>query len=298
VRYGLGRSARGIAGRAWSFIIATSVIGLVLAMVAVVYLTAHNVQAMTQRWGGGVQMVVYLEDGVATARANEIAASLRKLPAVTGVTYIPPERALERLRGSLGKHRELVEGIEPGMLPGSLEVSLREGIQDVAAASPIVDQLKSTAGVEQVEFLGAWVGKVSALVKGLQYAAWLFLMLVAFACVYVVIVTIRSSMSARAEELAAYELLGASPTTVRAPIMAEGVLQGALGAAIAVGLAYAVYAMFGQSIQQGLTAAFGGGNVSFLASTDILRLLGAGAAFGAIGSWLATSRYASGLAER
>ncbi len=298
IRYGLGRSARGIAGRAWSFVIATSVIGLVLAMVAIVYLTAHNVQGMTERWGGGVQMVVYLEDGVPSSRANQIASELRKLPAVTGVTYIPPERALTRLRSSLGKHQDLAEGIEPGMLPGSLEVSLREGVQDVAGVSPVVDQLKATPGVEQVEFLGEWVGRVSALVQGLRYAAWLFLLLVACACVYVVIATIRASMSARRDELAAYELLGASPRTVRAPIVAEGIVQGVLGAGVAVGLAWAVYAMFGQSIQQALAAAFGGGQISFLGAGDIMRLLGAGALFGAIGSWLATSRYASGVVTR
>lgn len=292
IRYGFGRSLRGIGGRAWSFAVATSVIGLVLAMVAVVYLTAHNVQAVTQRWGGGVQMVVYLEDGVATAHAQEIARNLRKLPGVTGVTYVPPERALERLRASLGKHQDLANGIEAGMLPGSLEVSLRQGIRDVAVVHPIIDRLKATPGVEQVEFLGEWVGKVSALVQGLRYAAWLFLLLVACACVYVVIATIRSSLSARAGELAAYDLLGASRRSIRLPILAEGVVQGAAGAFIAVGLAWVVFAVFGQPIQRSLTAAFGSGSISFLHPTDIARLVVAGAAFGAIGSWLATGRSA------
>lgn len=292
LRYGLGRSARGIGGRAWSFIIATSVIGLVLAMVAIVYLTAHNVRSMTDKWGGGVQMVVYLEDGVSAHHANRIAAGLRELQAVTRVTYIPPQQALSRLRSSLGKHQELADGIEPGMLPGSLEVSLRAGVKEVAGASPIIDRLRVTPGVDQVEFLGEWVGRVSALVRGLQYAAWMFLLMVACACVYVVIIAIRSSMSARADELAAYELLGAAPMSVRGPIVAEGVVQGVLGAGVAVLLAWGVYTAFGGAIQRALTATFGGGNVSFLAGGDIARLLFAGALFGAIGSWLATSRYA------
>ena len=52
---------------------------------------------------------------------------------------------------ALGEHRELLAGVETGYLPASLEVQLAEGVRDVAALSPLVARLRSTAGVEEVE---------------------------------------------------------------------------------------------------------------------------------------------------
>lgn len=272
--------------------LAIGVIAIALFLVAMVYLAARNIESVTQRWGGGVQMVVYLDQGTSTDRAEGIASVLRGLEAVERVEYVPPTAALDRLRGFLGEHDQLIAGIEPGMLPASLEVTLGEGIKDVAAAHPLIARLESTPGVEEVEFLGEWVEQLTSLTAGLRYAGWFLLGLVALACIYIVATTLGLSLQSRRGEVATLELLGASRPFVRAPLLLEGVMQGALGAGLAVLLLWLLYRGTADALASVLGTAFGAGGPVFLPAGDLVLLIGVGAGLGLVGSWLATGRRA------
>ena len=272
--------------------LATGTIAVALLLVATVYLATRNVETATARWGGGVHMVVYLDEGTPAERAHAIGAALDGLAAVEHVEYVAPEAALERLRGFLGEQDELAAGIEVGMLPASLEVTLGAGIKDVAAAHPIIDRLENTPGVEEVEFLGEWVEQLTTLTVALRRAAWFLLLLVGLACIYIVATTLRLSAQLHRSEAAALDLLGASRGFVRAPIIAEGILQGVMGAMIAAGLLWLMFRATAPAIAEALPAAFGPMGPAFLPVADIALLIGMGAGCGLIGSWLASGRRA------
>ncbi|MBW2278662.1 MAG: FtsX-like permease family protein [Deltaproteobacteria bacterium] len=272
--------------------LATGAIAVSLMLVGLVYLAARNVESATAGWGGGVQMVVYLEEGVSEASADRIGAALLQVPAVERVEHVAPAMAMSRLRDSLGEHDELMEGIEEGMLPASIEVTLRRGVRDVAAAHPLLERLEATPGVEEVELMGAWVDRLTALVAALQYAGWFLLALAGFACIYTVTTTLRLSMQSRAREVDTLHLLGAPDRFVRAPMIIEGVLQGATGAAAAAVLLWLFFRATSDAIGRALSGSFGDVQPTFLPLSDVAILVAIGAGFGLIGSWLATGRRA------
>jgi len=288
IGFGVGRAFRGFARRPWSSVLSTGAIAVALLLVALVHLAASNVRDMTAVWGGGVQMVVYLEDETPRERADAIAGALGQLPAVQRIDYVSPAQAYERLRSSLGEHGELLEGIEVGLLPASLEVELGEGVRDVAAVHPVVTRLRKTAGVESVEFLDDWVGQLTALLAALRVAALVLALIVAGACVYIIASTLKLAMHERRGEMEVYDLLGASGSYIRGPLLIEGILQGALGAGIAVGLAYALFSAGAAPMSSALEAAFGSVSLDFLPARDIALLVAGGAGLGLVASWLAT----------
>src|SRR5262249_56599285 len=96
---------------------------------------------------------------------------------------------------------------------------LRGGEGEVAAASPIVDRLKKTAGVDEVEFLGDWVDRLASLLGLLRAAALALGLLVAGACVYIVGGTIKLGMYARRDELSILRLVGATDSFVKLPLV-------------------------------------------------------------------------------
>jgi len=271
---------------------ATGAIAVALMLVGAVYLAARNVESATSKWGHGVQMVVYLEEGVTEERAALIAQALVVVPAVEKVEHVSSEVALERLQSSLGEHDELVAGIEEGMLPASLEVTLREGLKEVANAHPLVARLRATAGVEEVEFLGEWVDKLTALNASLRYAGWFVFALVALACIYTVATTLRLSVQTREREMQTLELLGASAPFVRVPLIVEGALQGAAGAAAAAGLLWLLFRSTSEAIRHALASSIGAIEPTFLVASEIAIFVAVGAAFGLVGSWMATGRRA------
>lgn len=292
VRYGLGRALGGAARRPLITVLATGAIAVSLVLVGVVYLAASNVGRLTDTWGHGVQMVVYLRDDTTPERARAIARILTGAPAVERVDYVPPDVAHARLASTLGDRRDLLDGVEIGYLPASLEITLRSGVRDVAAVSPFVERLRRTPGVEEVEFLGDWVDRVAALLRSLRLAAAVLALLVGIACVYVIAGTIKLGVYARRDEIEVMKLVGATDRFVKGPLVVEGALQGACGAAAAVGLLWLLYRVGAPALGRLLSSAVGQVELTFVPAPQLALAVAAGAVLGIVGSWLAIGRYA------
>ncbi len=290
--YGLGRALRGVAGRPIVSILSTGAIAVSLLLVGLVVLAVANVSRLTSRWDDGVQMVVYLDDGVTPERARAIAGVLASVHAIERVDYVPPDAAYRRLGEALGNRRDLLDGVETGFLPGSLEVRLAGGVRGVASASPVIERLRRTPGVEEVEFLGDWVDRLSALLAALRAAAIALAFLVGGACVYVIGGTIKLGMYARRDELDVLRLVGATDGFIRLPLLVEGALQGLVGAGLALGGLYAVYRLGAPALERMLSSALGGLQLTFFPATLALAALGGGLVLGILGSWLAEGRHA------
>lgn len=258
------------------------------ALLAATAVVARNASALTSSWSEGAGMIIYVADGVGEARAREIGDTLAALPAVERVTYVPPERGLERLREAFASDPAVARDLEPGLIPASLEVELASGTLEVARAHPLVQRLERTPGVDEVVFAGDWVARVDALAVGLERAGFWIALLVALACAWVLSVTIRLRHSAaeRPHEARTWDLVGGSSWLVRGPRMVEGALLGAAGAAGGLAAAWALYDLAREPVSAALGAAFGPVSLEFLATGQVLRLIAFGAALGLMsGLW-------------
>ena len=287
---GIRRAMVGIGRRPIVSLSCVGAIAVSLLLVGAVHLAGENASRLTKGWGAGVQMVVYLEPDVPTERALAIARILRGVPAVDRVDYVPPDEAERRLASSLGSHKDLLVGVETGYLPASLEVALAGGVRGVAEVSPLVDKLRHTSGVEEVELLGDWVERLAATRRSLRWLAIGLALLVAAACVYVVATTIKLGAVARKDELDILRLVGATENFVRAPLLIEGALQGALGAGVGAALLYALYRVAGPAFTGLLGGAFGPLELQFLPASSLALAVGIGAGLGALGSFIAVGR--------
>lgn len=289
--YGLGRAMGGLRKRPAMAAAVTGAIAVAFLLVGLVHLVAHNVEAMTARWGGTTHMVVYMESGATLAQTGHIASVLQRLPAVERVEQVPPEAALDRLRQSLGEHEDLLEGLGQDMLPASIEVTLGAGIKDVVKAHPIIERLEATVGVEEVVFVGDWADKLSVLVAGLRYGVWCFFAFMGCACLYLVATTIRLRAQARRREAEIMSLIGASSRFIRGPLVVEGMLQGALGALVAMCSLWMLFDAGAGAVRATLYEALGSAQVSFMPLGHLACFVAAGAALGLIGSWMVTRDY-------
>lgn len=272
---------------------AIGAIAAALLAFAVVRLAAENIDAWTARWAGEASMVVYLDEGVGDDGGRALAGELAGVAGVRAVEYVAPAEAALRLRAALGEHAELLEGIDDAALPASLEVVLDPGVRDVAAASPIVDHLRATPGVEDVELVGDWAEQVGAVLGALRAAAWGLLGLLGGLAVWVVFATARLRIAGLAEEQRVAELLGAPAGFVRWPHVVAGALHGAIGGVVAVAGLWLVHRAIADDVAGGLTGVLGDVRVAFLPAAQLALVVGLGAGLGLLGSALATGRRAA-----
>jgi cell division transport system permease protein len=272
-------------------LVAVGTIALSLVLVGTVVLIARNVSRLADGWGRGAQMKVYLADDVAPARVRQIAAALGKLPGVRAVHMIDAHEAFVRLRRSLGDRGDLLDGVEEGFLPASLDVELKPGVAEVLRAHPAFERLRHTAGVEEVELMGGWAARVAALEELLRAAAAAVGLLIVCACLYIVGSTIRLGVFARRDEIEILKLVGATDRFVKAPFLVEGGLQGALGAALATGLLYALFRLAAPRVEAALGDLLAAGPLAFFPPALVAAAVAGGALIGVCGSALALGRY-------
>ncbi len=283
------RGARALGHRPLAAAAACAAVAATFALLALTAVAAHNVSSLTRAWSAQAGMIVYLADGAGEPRAQEIARALDGLPAVERVTYVSPERGLERLRELLAaSDPQVARDLEAGLVPASLEVELAPGTLEVARAHPLIQRLERTPGVDEVVFAGDWLSRVDALSGGLARAGFWIAFLVALVGAWVLSVTLRLRHAAagRDAEARTWELVGASGWLVRGPRMFEGALLGAAGAAGGVIAAWALFDLAREPVLAALGAAFGPVSIDFLPAGEIARLIAFGAALGVVaGLW-------------
>jgi cell division protein FtsX len=212
---------------------AIAAIAAALVGVAATRLAAQDVAAWSHGARAQASMVVYLDEGATPAQADALAQRLRAHGGVDGVAVVGSTEASDRLRVALGAHDQLLDGVEPTSLPISLEITLAAGTADVAAASPVVAELRATAGVEDVEDQRDASAPWPTRWRGWRGWRALFVV-VGVGGVIAVAAAIRLHLAADRAERATLRLLGAGPVVTRAPTWGAGLWLGVAGAAVAL----------------------------------------------------------------
>jgi cell division transport system permease protein len=152
----------------------------------------------------------------------------------------------------------------------------------------VANIIAGLAGVESLSSGRDWVEgylRAVALVRAVGLGLGVIL---ALATLLIVSNTIRLGVFARRDELEILSLVGASRPFVQTPFLLEGVVQGAAGGAIALGLLYALFRFALPGFEFGLELLVGTAP-RFFSSGEALILVAGGAGLGLFGSAAALS---------
>jgi cell division transport system permease protein len=85
-------------------------------------------------------------------------------------------------------------------------------------------------------------------------------------------------------------LVGAPEHIVRLPLLLQGMMQGLLGAVLAIWVLVACYALIGPRIEPLVTETLGIARLTFLRPLNVITLMAAGTLLGGLGGLLARGR--------
>jgi cell division transport system permease protein len=229
-----------------------------------------------------IEIAVYLDDDVDDARAKMIASKIAGDPRVTGVRYIPRKEGLREMRDRLGRDFD-TSLLTANPLPNAFRVQVANA-DDVPAVAASIGRV---AGVAKADFAADTVTKLlrAAGVLGRVGLAMIGLLVVTAAII--IANTIRLTVFARRREIAIMQLVGATNTYIRMPFIAEGIVAGVLGAALAIAVLAIAQAEIVPKVAA--TLAFLPLHVNGLQLAGELLLTGA--AVGLVASWFSVGRY-------
>jgi cell division transport system permease protein len=255
------------------FSVAVAFVCLAAALMVVV-----NIDAVRQRWEQSGRASVYLRPDVDAEQVEKVRRALLASPGVEQVRFVSSEEARTDVIGQSGD--AALAALPPEAFPASLEFDLR----DAAAAErlkKLAGQLESLPYVDAVETYEEWGDRLQNLLSGGVSAALLLLGVVLLAVVSVVSSTMRMALQRRSAEVEVLKMVGATDGYVRGPFVVEGAMQGALGAAAAIGILGCLHMIIRRSFDGALGTLLGASPM-FLPWLACLSLVALGAMIGAI----------------
>lgn len=232
-----------------------------------------------------VEVVAYLKRGTPVETITIALADIDAFPEVEEVTHITEEEALARARQDLTEFQDIFQDLEVNPLPASLDVRLKPPYRDAAHVAEVARRLRSFTFVDDVRYGRDWVEKLDRL-RNIAGAVGLVVG-AAFALVAIIIIgtTIRMAVLQRSREIAIMRLVGATDRFIRAPFLLEGLVKGALGGALAVGLSFAAWAVIDAALLRSV----------FFTPLQAAAGVVAGALIGFLGSALSVGRHLKGV---
>src|SRR5262245_54371000 len=263
-------------------------IGVSLFVLGAFLTVASNLNAVVTRWTQKVQLTAYLRDGVDERARRLLQERLEGDAAVESFVAVSKDEALARFKALFRDLRTLPDDLGTNPFPESIEITLKPGRQSSDEVRRLASELQAAPGVEEVQYDLLWIQRLATVVKLVRGLGGVLGGILAMAGVFTISNVIRLTVYARQDELDIMRLVGATRAYVRGPFVVEGMLQGGLGGALAVGLLYAAIHMMARDV---LAASELMGRSSLLLPMEVcLALVLGGMAVGLVGSLVSLGR--------
>lgn len=246
-----------------------------------------NLQALADGWSRAAELSIFLADDAGPEAQAEVEAAVDRSGLAAGRQAVTKAQAAERFKADFPDLAGTAAALEANPFPASIEVQLQPDVDGGSAGvESLVSSLRALPGVTDVRYDREWLSRLNAIVRGLRIAGIVLVAILAVAAAMTVANVVRLAASARRDEIEIMQLVGAPYTYVRGPFVAEGILQGGLGALVALaGLAAAFY-MFRIRFGGEAAAALGTSGLTFLTMPVIALLLVGGMAVGCVGAYV------------
>lgn len=271
-----------------STVLSSAVIGLTLALPAVLQVATGNLARVGERWQGAPEAALFLKDAVDRERGEALAAEIGHKVGVSGARYIGRDAALADFKQHSGLGAALDElGENP--LPATILVT-----PDEARPRAEIDlMLKTWSALPEVEFARydrVWLERLQTALEMMQRVGLMLAALLVTAAVATVANTVRLDLEARREEIRVCKLLGASNAFVRRPFLYLGLWYGLVGSLVALALIQLAISALAEPVQK-LAGLY---ESSFRLEGPTWKLLGmlvvTGLFVGIIAAWWSVSR--------
>jgi cell division transport system permease protein len=199
-----------------------------------IMLLSRVVDHGTQKWKGGVEEEIYMKVDATQAQIDAVQAELAADRDVKRFEFISKEKALEEAKRLFQNESDLFESIRPEDLPASFRVVP----QRAELTETIADRFRSQPGVDEVNTASKAVKSLLSFTTWVRYLFIGLSLVLLASSLFLIVNTIRLATFARRREIEIMKLVGASNWFVRIPFMAEGLVQGLVGAGLAFGGVY------------------------------------------------------------
>jgi cell division transport system permease protein len=250
--------------RRGSSVFAIVAIALALVVLGGLLIVTSNVERLLAVWSSAAEFSVYLRDDATSEQRGTIEALIDGSGVAIGREYVSKAQALSRFRRDFAELAPLTQSFEGNPFPASVEVRVRTDAERDGRADKLVASLAAAAGVADVRYDRDWISRVTAGLGAARGIGLALAVVMAIAAGLTVASVVRLGLHARRDEIEIMQLVGSPYAYIRGPFVAEGLMQGGLGAVLALAALWMGF----------LTAiTWWGGSLATVVDPQVLRFL-------------------------
>jgi cell division transport system permease protein len=217
-----------------SGLLSTATIALALFVLGAFLLVTTNLDRLGAEWSRSAELSVYLTDDVSPDQRRAIEGALAPGDLIASREYVSKSDALSRFKQTFGDLASTIDGLGDNPLPASIEVRLRPDAGASASVDALSTRVRGMPGVADVRYDRQWLNRLLAAVGVIRGVGVALAAILTFAAALTVANVVRLGLYTRRDELEIMQLVGAPQAYIRGPFIMEGVLQGGLGALVAL----------------------------------------------------------------
>ncbi len=209
-----------------------SCITITLIIVAIAIMASLNINNFTEEIEKDLTIVVFLDRDADGNDIKDVKRELDKISNVEKITFISKDEVKEQMRDESEVFAKVLDGYDEGESP--LKDTYQVKVKEIEKIKVTADRIKKIDSVSVVRYGEGMVEKlVSAFtsIKNVTYGVVIALIVVT---VFLIVNTIKLTISARKREIGIMRLVGASNFTIKTPFIIEGMILGVLGSIIPV----------------------------------------------------------------
>ena len=246
-----------------------------------------NIQRIVGRWSDAAELAVYLRDDAAPEQVAVINEMLTKSGLAASVQHVSKDDARREFARDFPDLASAATTLDRNPFPASLAVRLNSNAQaSTAAVDAMASSLNGVAGVADVRYDRTWLARLNGTIRVIRGVGLVIVLLMAVASALTVANVVRLAALARQAEIEIMQLVGAPFAYIRGPFIAEGVIQGGMGAVVAVILLLGTFAGIRARYGAVMSDAVGLTGMAFVPVQLLLLLVVGGMALGCLGGFV------------
>jgi cell division transport system permease protein len=287
IRYAIEEAAMSLWRGRQAGLLSTLTIALALFVLGGFLLVTANLDRLGAEWSRAAELSVYLKDNVTPSERRAIEAAVAPSDVVAAQEFVSKAEALARFRQTFGDLSGAIDTLGENPLPASVEVRLKPGAEAAAGVDALAARVRQLPGVADVRYDRQWLARLLSAITIIRGVGFVLGSVLTIAAALTVANVVRLALHARRDELDIMQLVGAPQAFIRGPFVMEGVLQGGLGAIVAlVVLGSAFLALRGRYLVP-LASAMNLSSIRFLPVELCVFLVLGGMAVGCLGGLVA-----------
>lgn len=209
-----------------------SCITITLIIVALAIIASLNVQNFTKEIEKDMTIVAFIDNDANEEDIKKIKDDIDKLTNVDTYTYQTKVEVKEQMKQESEIFKTVLDNWEEDESP--LKDSLQIKVKDIEKISNTAERIKKFDNISVVRYGENMVDKMISAFSSIEKVTYGIVIALVLVTMFLIVNTIKLTISARKKEIGIMRLVGASNFTIKTPFIIEGMILGLFGSIVPV----------------------------------------------------------------